>query len=136
MTLAYTGGLQIQARKANGAYPVGGTSVRIVGAEEANRFVAYSVTTDEDGSSPTVILPAPDPIYSLSSGAAQAPYAIYDVQISKDGYYPKLISSVAIFPNTVAILPVNMIPLSEHEPLESYPRGNLSATVRENEYLE
>ena len=136
MTLTYTGGLQIQARKANSAYPVGGTSVRILGAEEANRFVAYSVMTDDDGSSPTVILPAPDPTYSLSSGAPESPYAIYDVQISKEGYYPKLISSVAIFPDTVAILPVNMIPLSEHTPLESYPRGNLTATVRENENLE
>ncbi len=136
MKLTGKGALQIQARKASGAYPVPGTSVRILGAEEANRYVVYTTVTDLDGNTPIISLPTPEIFYSLSSRAPETPYAIYDVEISADGYYPKTINNVAVFPNSVAIQPINMIALTESDPYQNYPRGNLSSAVRENPNLE
>ncbi len=136
MKLSGSGGLQIQARKASGAYPVPKTAVRIKGAEEANRYVVYTAITDIDGNTPIISLPTPEISYSLSSGSPEAPYAVYDLEISAEGYYPKSIKNIAIFPNSVAIQPVNMIALTENDPYENYPRGNLSSAVRENPNLE
>ena len=136
MNLTGIGGLQINARKASGAYPVSNVNVRIIGAEEANKFTAFSVFTNRDGNTPVVSLPAPDRSLSLTSGAAEVPYSVYDVEITAEGFYPKVIKNVAVFDEVIAILPINMIPLSEREQLETYPRGNLTATVKENANLE
>lgn len=135
MNLTDRGGLIIQATKASGALPVPNSTVRIRGAEESNRFVVYSVITDIDGNTQAVTLPAPARIYSTESNPPQSPYSIYDIEITADGYYPKKIYSVAVFPGIIATQPINMIPLSENEDMTSFPRGNLNAIVKENEKL-
>ena len=135
MNLTDKGGLIVQATKASGALPVPNSIVRIRGAEESNRFVVFSVITDIDGNTKTVTLPAPAGVYSSESNPPQMPYSIYDVEITADGYYPKKIYSVAVFPGVVATQPINMIPLSENGDFTSYPRGNLNAVVRDHESL-
>ncbi len=136
MKLNGTGGIQIQTTVASGAYPLSGVSVRIRGAEEKNRYIAYTARTGINGNTPIITLPTPQLEYSLKYGAHEQPYASYDVEIDAEGYYSKTIRNVAVFPNTVAIQPINMIALSENMPYENYPIGNLNATVRENSNLE
>ena len=79
-------------------------------------------------------LPSPARSYSLSPHALEMPYAVYDLEITADGFYTKRINNIAVFSGIEAIQEVNMIPIS---PLKDaiFPRGNLEATVRENEYL-
>ncbi len=136
MQLTDSGGLVIHATKASGALPVPGTIVRIRGAEENNRFVVYSLITDNDGNTERISLPAPNKEYSLSPQQAEKPYSVYDIEVTADGFYPKRFYNVAVFPGITATQPINMIPLSESQSSSDYPRGNLDAIIKENEMLE
>ena len=128
------GTLRIRAYTAGGALPIEGAVVRISGAEEANRTVAYSVLTDRDGITEAVILPAPSLSYSLAPSPTEAPYAAYDVEITANGYYPKTILGVSVFSGVNSVQLANMIP-SGADPGE-YPRGNVNAVIPENEDLQ
>ena len=85
------GRLVINTYTGSGAIPVPSATVRIRGSDESNRFIEYSVLTDEDGISPTVNLPAPDISYSLTQNPSESPFSSYDIEIMKDGYYTKKI---------------------------------------------
>lgn len=125
------GKLRIRAYTASGALPVENALVKIRGAEEDNRLVAYTLVTDSDGLTPEVNLPAPSLEYSLSPDPAEAPYSIYDVEISAPGFYTKRISGLTIFPGVNSIQLVNMIPYSG-EGYQDYPRGNINTIIPDN----
>ena len=134
MILSESGTMSARVFSAAEAEPIAGAVVRIKGAEEANRFFVYSLTTDIDGITEAVALPAPSVNYSQAPMAQESPYAIYDVEISKDGFYSKRIFSVAVFSGVNAVLPVNMIPSGAQDSV--YPHGNINAIITENEKLE
>ena len=129
------GTLTVRAKTAGGALPVPGVVVRIFGGEEENRFVTYSLLTDEDGVAERVRLPSPSKSYSLSPGAAESPFAIYNVEVSAPGYFNKIINSVSVFSGIDSVLPITMIPVSQTD-VKDYPRGNLTADITQNERLE
>lgn len=129
------GTLTVRANTAGGALPVPGVVVRIFGAEEDNRFITYSLLTDEDGTTERINLPTPLKSFSLSPGAAESPYSIYNIEVSAPGYFNKIINSVSVFSGVDSILPIAMIPVSQTD-IKDYPRNNLSATVTQNENLE
>ena len=122
------GKLRIRAYTAGGALPVENALVKIRGADEDNRLVAYTLVTDFDGLTPEVTLPAPSLEYSLSPDPSEAPYSVYDVEISAPGYYTKRISGLTVFPGVNSIQLVNMIPYSG-EGYEDYPRGNIKMVI-------
>lgn len=111
-----------------GALPVEDALVRIMGAEEANRGVAYSLITDIDGITENVPLPAPSREYSMAPNPAMPPYALYNLEISADGYFPKRIYGIAVFAGVDALQEINMIPSSDDLP-EDYPRQNVNANL-------
>lgn len=129
------GSLTVRTYTAGGALPVSGALVRIQGAEEANRFVSYTLITDRDGLTPRITLPAPSVSYSLSPGPAESPYSIYDVEISASGYYTKRINGLTVFSGIDSVQQVNLIPASA-TPGADYPRGNVNATIPENQDLQ
>ena len=130
-----SGKMTVRAYTASGALPVGGTVIRVIGVDENNRYINYSIITDEDGVSIIRELPTPDKALSLSPDARSTPYAVYDVEASAPGYYTKRIYNVAVFSGEDAILPINMIPISINGDGEMYPRDTLDTTVSENELL-
>ena len=130
--LGSTGSLRIRAYTAGGALPVVGATVRIRGAEEANRLVNYSLTTDRDGITESVSLPAPSVEYSLSPDPVESPFALYDVEIVAPGYYSKTIKGLTVFSGVESIQLVNMIP-GDAGNTENYPRGNINTVITENE---
>lgn len=127
------GTLRIRAYTAGGALPIPGAVVRITGAEEANRLVSYSLLTDRNGSTNIVSLPAPSLSYSLSPSPAEVPFALYNVEISADGYYSKRINGISVFSGINSVQLVNMIPVSSDS--QDYPRGNINAIIPENQDL-
>ena len=131
-----SGTLIINATSAGGALPSSGTVVRILGGEEENRDVQYSLITDIDGISERIILPAPARELSLSPGAALPSYALYNIEISAPGFYTKRIFNVAVFDGEETVQPVNMIPMALHSNNQTSPSGNLETYVFENELLE
>ena len=130
------GTLNVRTSVASGALPVPKTVIRIFGADEDNGYVEYSILTDDDGSTARITLPAPAKVYSTEPFSPEVPYALYDIEASREGYYTKRIHNVAIFPDTNTSQIINMIPISISEGGAFYPKGNLEATVKENEFLE
>ena len=131
-----SGTLIINASSAGGALPSSGTLVRILGGEEENRDVRFSLVTDIDGISERITLPAPSRELSLSPGASEPSYALYNIEISAPGFYTKRILNVAVFDGEETVQPVNMIPLALHNDNQTYPRGSLDTFVSENQFLE
>ena len=135
MKYTENGTLTVRTYTASGALPVKNSLIRITGVDESNRFIDFTLLTDEDGVTRLISLPTPDKGLSTAPGAPQIPYAIYNIEASADGYYTKRINNVAIFPGINSSQAINMIPISIGPHKEEYPRGNLDATVYENEYL-
>ena len=136
MNLSDSGTLSVRAYSAGEAEPISDAVVRIKGAEEENRFVIYSLLTDNDGITKTVTLPAPPKTNSLSPGAKEIPYSVYDIEITKDGFYTKRFFNIAVFSGVNAVLPVNMIPSGNNTQMDNFPYGNLNILVTENPSLE
>ena len=135
MNFDETGSLKVRAYTAGGALPLKNTRIHITGAGEENRFFEEDLTTDEDGLSARIILPAPSRIYSLAPGAAEIPYSTYDIQISAPGYYTKNIYGVAVFSGVDSLQPVAMIPIATEEGI-LYPKDSLNIYIKETERLE
>ena len=126
------GTLRIRTYTAGGALPVSGAIVRINGAGEDNRNVSYSVVTDRDGLTPKITLPAPNVDLSLSPTPAESPFAIYDVEITATGYYPKKIIGLTVFSGVDSVQLINMIP-GNNSHLDNYPRGSQNAIIPDNQ---
>ena len=130
------GSIRVRAYTAAGALPTEGALIKIYGADEYTNGIVYSVLTDEDGITKELSLPTPPRAYSTAPGAISSPYSVYNVEISKDGFYPKRIDNVPLFNGISAVLPIEMIPLSYSEDGTLIPQSNLNSTVYENEHLE
>ena len=126
------GSLIVRTVTASNALPVVGAVVRIFGAEEGNRNITRSEITDRDGTTRSVSLPAPSKEFSLTPTPTEAPYAIYDIEISADGYYSKRMFSLPVFSGISSLQIVNMIPRGAN-PIENYPRGNVNSSIPEND---
>lgn len=126
------GSLIVRTVTASNALPVVGAVVRIFGAEEGNRNITRSEITDRDGTTRSISLPAPSKEFSLTPTPTEAPYAIYDIEISADGYYSKRMFSLPVFSGISSLQIVNMIPRGTN-PIENYPRGNVNSSIPEND---
>ena len=119
------GKLRIRAYTAGGALPISGARVKISGAEEGNENVKYILYTDKDGITEEVPLPAPNSSFSMAPHPSESPYAIYDVEISKEGYLTKTIHGLPVFAGIESFQSINMIPISEGV----FPDGNNEITI-------
>ena len=125
------GTLVIKTFAANEAVPIPSSKVTIRGAEGVNSNIIRFILTDKDGITEDIKLPAPNITYSLTPNSKIQPYSRYDVKIEKEGYYDKTIQDVPIFAGIKAVLPVNMIPLTESE----ISNTENSSVISENENL-
>jgi hypothetical protein len=130
-----SGTLRVRAYAAQGALPVQGAVVRVMGSGEDNRLVAFSSVTDRDGLSELFTLPAPSVDLSLTPDPANLPYSLYDLEISANGYYTKKIKGITVFSGINSIQLVNMIPGSGNM-VEDYPRGSINYIIPENTDLQ
>ncbi len=129
------GKLRIEAFTASEALPVEKTHIRVSGADENNSSIQFSSFTDANGISADILLPAPWSGYSLTPQGQQIPYSTYDVVISKDGFYTKTICGVPIFDGTLAVLPIEMLPLAYDENGDVQKQKNINSDIYENENL-
>ena len=129
------GNIRIKTYMANEALPVNGVLIKIYGTDDYNQDIKYSLITDSNGITEEISLPAPNKSYSTSPGAKECPYAVYNIELAKDGFYPKRIDNVPIFSDTTALLPIEMIPLSYDSKGAVIPNNNLNSTIYENDKL-
>ncbi len=100
------GGLQVNVTSTIGIQPIMGAAVKIFSGQTQ----VEDLTTDSSGQTPAIQLPAPPFAYSQEPNQPQ-PFAEYTIQVEAPGYRPVEVSNVAIFPEEMALQPVEMEPL-------------------------
>ena len=112
-----TGFLVVRASTALGAIPLENALVNIRSADpnapvsEKGALIA-SLRTDRDGLSARIALPAPEKALSETPGNAR-PYAVYDVEVSLDGYTSQYFQNLPIFDSITSLQTAEMTPLPE-----------------------
>lgn len=122
------GFLRIRVTEAAGSLPVEGAVVRITEYPEEDAsdegMLLFSMRTDRDGLTPTVSLPAPPSGDSLMPGAAQ-PYAVYNISVQYDGYYPVEGVGVPVFDRVTAVQPIALLPFTEEDRIAGADNGRV-----------
>ncbi len=103
------GYLVVNVSTARGVIPLSDASVNIRGGEAENSGILFSLRTDRDGKTEKVALPTPPRSESQAPGYP-VPYAVYNIEVFKDGYLPLSFQNVPIFPSVVSIQPAVMVP--------------------------
>ncbi len=124
--------LTVRTTTASGAYPVEGVNVNIRGSENNGSGTEISVLTNRNGITQPILLPAPPRALSLSPDSAEEPFARYDVELYKEGYYRKKLFDVAVFSGITSVLPVNMIPSTAYNTEQNTPKDSESAIITED----
>ena len=114
-----TGYLIVKVSTARGAIPLEDASVNIRGAAPEQTDIIYSLKTNRDGATERVPLPTPAKILSQSPDA-QSPYALYSIDVFKEGYADISLNNVAVFDSITSIQPAIMIPLAANRYSDSY----------------
>jgi hypothetical protein len=130
MKLDGRGKLTVRTYTAGGALPISDATIRISGAMEENSDIVYSLITDIDGLSEKIELPTSALSYSQAPNPPEIPYAIYDIEVLKEGYYNKKIYSLPIFDGVSTTLPVSMIATDGGN--GNYPKNNLITHIYED----
>ena len=99
------------------AFPVEGALVTVSSREdeEGGGGVIYSFRTDESGLTPKISLPAPSGELSLKPTVGIRPYSLYDIKVTKNGFYDSENAGVQIFEGITAIQTFQLIPQSYGE---------------------
>ena len=109
------GYLKVRVTRAGGTLPVADAvvTIREYGSGEAtDDDILYSLRTDRGGLTETVSLPAPAFGDSTRPGNVQ-PFALYNIEVKYDGFYPVLLVGVPVFGGVVAVQPVDLMPGGE-----------------------
>lgn len=123
-----TGFLRVRVTEAAGSLPVQGAVVRITEypgepmSDEGE--LLYSLRTDGNGLTPVVSLTAPPAGESLTPGAAQ-PYAVYNISVIYDGYYPVEGVGIPIFDRITAVQPIALLPYTEEDRIAGADNGRV-----------
>lgn len=115
-----SGQLIFRVTTGKGAIPLSGARVTIwnrrpdLGTDRGNTVAV--LTTDRDGRTDPISLPAPAKGLSLapSGNDARAPFACYDAEVLLDGYYTMSYVCIPVFDGITSIQPADLIPLPEN----------------------
>lgn len=133
------GQLKIQVTSSIGSVPVKDATIEISYTGDPDSVIE-SLTTDENGQTPSVDLPAPPVEYSMSPGENQ-PYSEYNLKIRSKNYESVTISGAQILSGVQGLQSVSLIPeetsLSDEEtPIVIGPHtlwGNYPPKIAESE---
>lgn len=111
-----SGFLQAEVSTANRALPIKDASVIVTRKDGDKSELIALLTTDENGLTETIELPAPNIAYSESPDQTQKPFSDYQLAVYARGFYTVPQLNVPIFPTVKSIQPVSMIPLVQFAP--------------------
>ena len=103
------GYLLVNVTTAQGAIPLEGASVLLRGGTQDTSGVILSMRTGRDGQTQKIALPTP-PLANSASPDGDLPYALYSIDVQKEGYRPLNIEAVPVFPSILSIQGAVMIP--------------------------
>lgn len=105
------GYLIVRVTTANGAIPLSDATVVIRGNTPETSGVMHTQYTDRDGTTQKLPLPAP-PASEANAPGNSTPYATYNIDVSRAGYFNHTYQNVPIFDRITALQPVELVPLS------------------------
>ena len=115
------GFLVVRVSTASGAIPLSGALVTVRGGEEKNKDFYRSYYSAASGLTEKISLPAPPRAFAQEPSQNGArPYALYSIDVFKDGYQDVFFVNVPIFDGITAIQGANMIPKPENEYGDSF----------------
>lgn len=103
------GYLQVKVTTARGAIPLEGATVLLRGSTPETSGILLSLGTDRDGKTERISLPTP-PLSASETPNGGTPYALYRLEVAKEGYLPLSIERVPIFPSILSIQPAVLLP--------------------------
>lgn len=106
---SYSGGLKISVTSSIGLIPIEDATVKISYKGIPNSIIE-TLDTDNSGQTETIQLPSPPLEYSLQPGSDQ-PYSEYNIEVNAPGYEPVTVSGTEILADTLALQPIEMIPV-------------------------
>lgn len=105
------GYLIVKASTARGAIPVPDALIAVYDAGREDNGVYALMLTDADGIARKIPLPTPPKENSESSGVP-SPFAVYNIEVTKAGYYSEEFANVPVFDTVTSIQTVYLVPLT------------------------
>lgn len=130
-----TGYLIVKVSTASGAIPVENVTVVLQGNDENNGDVFYSLSTNRDGLTEKVNLPAPSVTLSSVPSPSSRPYSTYNIDVYREGYYPQHYTNVPIFAGITAVQNARIIPVAEFDAQNPYYTPGQNFDEYENPFL-
>ena len=119
-TYTESGYLTVRVSTALGVIPLSDASVTVRGTDDRNRDTVYSLRTDSDGKTEKLTLPTP-PKADSESPQGEFPFALYEVDVAKDGYLPLSVPSVPVFSGIHSIQPAILVPYPDGGSESDFP---------------
>ena len=119
------GQLQVRVSIENQAVPIPGAVITITDKQNGNNNLIRTIITNESGLTPFIDLPTKDRLLTLAPGN-EDPYAVYTVDVTANGYFPKRFINLPIYGGVSAVQNVSMVPLPENgadDMVLSYPQS-------------
>lgn len=109
------GYLEVEVTAANSAIPIPKATVIVTQQRGDENLLIKMLTTNMNGNTETIELPAPDIAYSESPDPDAKPFAEYRISVAARGFYTVPEITVPIFATVKSIQPVTMIPLAQYQ---------------------
>ena len=106
-----TGQLLVNVSSMISSRAVSNATVQITDSNEPEQ-VLEELTTDSNGQTDTIDLPAPPLEYSLKPVSAQ-PYSVFNLRITAPGFEPAVISGAEILSGQISLQNISLIPQFE-----------------------
>lgn len=135
-----TGYLIVRVYTARGGIPVEGALVTVTNSDATMPAPHAVLTTDSSGKTPTLALPAPPRSLSLEPSDTSVyprilPYALYNIEIAREGFYTLNDINVRVFAGITAIQDADLIPRAESLPRTYYRDESLYVDQGEGDGL-
>lgn len=102
-----TGYVVVNVFTAQGALPIEGALVTIIGDDHCKNGVYATVRTNKDGNTSKIALPAPA-VGKPTDSNNDKPYAAYIIEIDKEGFYSQTKIKVSVFSGITSIHPAEL----------------------------
>lgn len=104
------GSVQFRTYTARNALPVPGAKITVTKVIGGKPHTFYTLTTDISGQTEEVILPAPPVALSQKPDCGVQPYALYDADITAEGFRPVSVRGLPVFEGILSVQRTAMIP--------------------------
>ncbi|HAR86015.1 MAG TPA: spore cortex-lytic protein, partial [Clostridium sp.] len=110
--MADIGRLQVQVYRVNTAIPISNANITVSRTDGETREQVTTLTTNPEGQTETIELETPEIERSLNPDNTLIPYALYDIDVTAEGFDEINIRGCQVLPRQTALQICNLIPTS------------------------